>query len=273
MHLLLRAVLHPASSIALLAVLWLVVQHTSFSTRVLTLFFGALLYVSIRPGAKRNNSLWSSLAPHTSIMRVGEGTHSLDTTSKTVVVVSIPLDPNVDILTHALAFGKSALLSQSTVMYVCRNPSHQTLLFRLPLARLALWFLGGLMQYSRGLLLQLLKRRTSQNVVAIVLLPPPECQREKDGSTNYVVSLNHKGIFAAALKTGAVVVPALVSSNGTVDYGNCVPLHVVERGRGGSEQQAVPIPTPDQVRKLATAFSEELVQLHTKVANCKLTVL
>lgn len=114
------------------------------------------------------------------------------------------------------------------------------------------------MEYSRGLLLQLLKRKAKRPLVAIVLLPAPV-----RGNHPFVeMHIDQKGIFAAALKTGATVVPAIVLANGSVAYGPAIP----------TDEQGVAVPSPDQVRKLCGAFGEELVLLYKSVANSELRV-
>ncbi|CUI14739.1 membrane-associated protein, putative [Bodo saltans] len=151
-------------------------------------------------------------------------------------------------------------------MYICRKPSERAI-FWLPLARLMLWMLGGLMEYSRGLLLQLLKRKAKRPLLAIVLLPAPVVAPGRQSCAT--LHIEQKGIFAAALKTGSPVVPAVVLADGSVAYGKVVtPCAESDADKNG----VVLIPSPDQVRRLSTAFGEELVQLYKSVANIELRV-
>lgn len=260
MRSLLKVIFHPSSSVLILAVLWLLFQRANLIFRVLTLFFGSVCYMALRPRARRNVNLWSRLAPEGATTRVGEGSRSIDSVTRdtSCIVVSVPIESDVDILSHALAFGKTTIMSQSTVMYVCRDLTDR-IMFWMPLTRLVLWFMGGLVEYSRGLLLQLLKRKTanSGSTLAIVLLPPIR----KTGEGRSVDLHHNKGIFAAAIKTGAVVVPALVSKTGMVDYGACQ-----------AAIKPTPLPTPDQVQQLAALFASELVALHEKVTGKTLSV-
>lgn len=291
---LIRIVLHPASSVVLAAALCsAVVFHAPFISKVLLLFFGVLTYMILRPGARRNKSLWRALSRHGPSNQAAQpgradgGASScqrrcIDVASLkgNCVIVSIPVCESIDIIDHALAFSEHAasfsaatsLLSNSTVMYVCRKPLERAI-FWLPLARLMLWLLGGLMEYSRGLLLQLLKSKSNHPLLAIVLLPPPTKTspplNNKSSSTKgataagYQLTIQQKGIFAAALKTGATVVPALVQPNGTVAYGKSMEAEAKE---------GIAVPSPDQVRHLSTSFAAELSQLYKDITSCELRV-
>jgi hypothetical protein len=282
MHYALRIVLHPASSVAVACVIWSLIMHTTFAAKVLLVFFGALVYMFLRPGARRNALLWRALAPlraSSSLPVGGAGGNSrgstprspLDDLKGNCIIVSIPVSSALDVLDHALAFGgddASVQLSYSTVMYVCRTSTERTM-FWLPLARLALWLLGGLMEYSRGLLLQLLKRKSGRPLVAIVLLPPAVRSAGGTASTSScaVLNIQQKGIFAASLKTGATVIPCLVLEDGTVTYGKRI-----DPPSTANQLEGVAVPSPDQVRRLSTAFSEELSILYKNVTGTKLRV-
>jgi hypothetical protein len=276
MNNILRVVLHPASSVVVAALLVSIILHAAVTSKVLLVFFGVLLYMCLRPGARRNNGLWRVLSQSSTNSKAsgGEGgtrnalisstasSPQLESLRGNCVVVSIPVDSSIDVLDHAIAFGRApetSILSLSTVLYICRKPSERAI-FWMPLARLMLWMLGGLMEYSRGLLLQLLKRKAKRPLIAVVLLPAPvTTPRNKSFATLHI---DQKGIFAAALKTGSTVIPAVVLADGSVAYGNAVSTTI----------ENVSVPSPDQVRRLSSAVGEELVTLFKSVANVELRV-
>ena len=252
MKFLIKFALHPASSALFFAVAMYALLHGAFFWRVLTSFVFSMVYVIVGPRIKRNARLWKALATPKHPARVAEGTRLAEHNSPNIIV-SFPV-ANTTILQHALAFGSSVHFEQSTVLYVCESRQGSSV-FLLPVARVALWLLGGLMRYSRSLLLQLLKRKA--NFVAIVLEPP--VSRAPDGT--FYVTLKNKGLFAAAIKSKATVVPAVVSGDGSIDFGNAI-----------SAADSIPVPTPDDVRALSTAFGTELAALFANVTKKELTV-
>jgi hypothetical protein len=281
MNNILRVVLHPASSVVVAALLVSLILHAAATSKVLLVFFGVLLYMCLRPSARRNNGLWRVLSQsssnskasggagggkHTALFSSSASSPQLESLRGNCVVVSIPVDSSIDVLDHAIAFGRApetSILSLSTVLYICRKPSERAI-FWMPLARLMLWMLGGLMEYSRGLLLQLLKRKAKRPLIAVVLLPAPVTTPGK--KLFATLHIDQKGIFAAALKTGSTVIPAVVLADGSVAYGSAVST-TSENGDKG-----VSVPSPDQVRRLSSAFGEELVTLYKTVANVELRV-
>lgn len=278
--------LHPATSLVAIAIFLTFAYHTSIVLQLLLTFTVVLFYFVLGPRTRRNHHLWQSLAlPCKSCPseRCAATLLTPDADGRNKIIVSFPSDESLEIMDHALAFmeGPSASsssgsgkkeehtttrrvhpLSQCTALYVARTASDHGL-FRLPLARVMLWLLGGLLQYSRGLLLQLLLRRRG-SVVAVILQPPI---RRRNGTS--WCSLEDKGVFAAALKGGASIIPAVVSTKRsfsgpmevTVAYGTPVTL--------SDEPNPIAIPMPNQVQALSKLFGVELQRLFTETSGGK----
>ena len=121
----------------------------------------------------------------------------------------------------------------------------------LPLVRVTLHMLGGIMQYSRPLLLQLLQRKAR---AAVILQRPIQC---------HSANLKQKGVFAAAIKSGAIIVPVIVDrrKRGEVILGT--PLTVAKEE----------IPTAVAVRALAVDFGEELKRCYSQLAQESLVLV
>jgi hypothetical protein len=170
------------------------------------------------------------------------------------VIVSYQVG-GVDSMAHALAFGGPSF--RGATLLLAGNDPQEQLAYKLPVARVSLWLLGGIMQYSRSLLLQLLKRKSSgsssSSNMAVVLQPPIRW---------HTASVSGKGVFAAALKTSTPIVPALVLANGEIVLGNQISA--------GAE--AIATPTGDQVRLLSTQVAVELQNLYQRTTGSPLII-
>lgn len=239
-----RLFLHPVTSVAFVAVLAAYMFETSVVVKVVFTFCAALSYALVGPSSRRNAFVWRMLeSPAPRSGKIGADGLQVGG-SLPVIIVSYPLG-DTDMVDHALAYSGSHF-AHSGILSVCES----TVMFRLPVARTALWLMGGVMQYSRALLLQLLKRRSGSITVTL-----------HGRITANSVSLNRKGIFAAAIKVNAVIIPAFLKSDGALEFGMPVPA-------GGIHQT----PTPNQVRDLAAKFADELKALHLKVRGAELKI-
>ena len=121
----------------------------------------------------------------------------------------------------------------------------------LPLVRITLHLLGGIMQYSRPLLMQLIQRKSR---AAVILQRPIQ---------NHSANMKQKGVFAAAIKTGALIVPIIVDrrKKGEVILGNPITTTKTE------------VPTAEEVRSLAIAFGSELKKAYAKMTREQLLLV
>ena len=247
MNILLKGLMNPVSSLVFTTALCKVLYEQSIVVKVVCAFVAAVAYFIIGPRARRSSKFWSCFGLNRII--IAEGTKTADRTKPTVIV-SYPIGGAArDVLSHAFAYSGGAF-AHSTTLYVC-DSSHEALLYKLPVARSALWLIVGVMQYSRGLLLQLLKRRG--NVIAVTLQPQVR---------GHMASTSRKGLFAAALKSNASIVPALVLTSGDIVLGNAV-----------ATSAPTATPSPDQIRALVAEFAVELKSLYKATTGSTLQLI
>ena len=219
----------------------------------------AVLYIVLGPRVKRNRAAWSS-APR----GAKTGTGSLAASSgQAFGSMQTPL--------LFVVHGVPGLTSVQHALYALRAPEFDTAvtcvppsrLFRLPLSRIALSSLGGLMPYTRKLLGKLLRRHAAgaKSASHTVLLYPTPLTRNGAAAGEYAVTLDKKGAFSTALAVGATVLPCVSTGDGRLHVGKPV---------GGEHPTETPM--PQDVTGLARAYAESLRAVAAEKASMTLTV-
>jgi hypothetical protein len=234
-------VLAPLPNLVAAGIMLFGVSRLSFFPAVMSAVVMAVFYVIAGPRVQRSKAVWGLLSPKRQTMPTNEGSRD-KWHSPTLVVVHFASTSSTRVI-DSLAVATTAGLENAVVCV----PSPRV--FHLPLSRLAMKLLGGIVPYSRNVLINLLKRKGAAPVV--VTYPEPIRQ----GASGSELVLASKGPFSAALRTGATLVPCVVLDDGVPHFGEAVP--------GMPADQA---PAPEAVIALAGAYAAKLEQLHAKYA-------
>jgi hypothetical protein len=206
--------------------------------RIVVAAIFVISYILLTPNTKRGSWMWSA-GPVEAPKLLDREIFNVRGSPLLIVSYSLPSSGGPrNSWEHALSF-RHKTFSKAVVMV-----SGPELVLKFPLARFLLWLVGGLVPYTRGTLLHLLKRKTvNPNQVIVV-------SQNLSGST---IQLKNKGAFAAALKTGAAIIPALMLPDGSVALGPAT-----SRTAQGA------VPTIEEIIELATLHAAQLRELATK---------
>lgn len=290
--------LNPLASLVAMLLLWQYADEWSFVVKTSVGFIAALVYIALRPRPKRNKALWRSLGASPADSRVQRelgfavrNNAQLETRTTPLIVFSYEIKESdaacgpkkgllssfhclcqhdaSEFLDHAFAFATpdfdtipalyvgdvNTMDSRGRISGKCSSSTWwfgtAQLTGALPLVRITLHLLGGIMQYSRPLLMQLIQRKSR---AAVILQRPIQ---------NHSANMKQKGVFAAAIKTGALIVPIIVDrrKKGEVILGNPITTTKTE------------VPTAEEVRSLAIAFGTELKEAYHKMTRDELVLV
>ncbi|KEG12803.1 hypothetical protein DQ04_01411050 [Trypanosoma grayi] len=252
MYCLWKCALNPLLSVALVLAVCLCLYFSSLETILVVCFTLGLCYYGVNPRAQTNSKLWRRLAQGRSqAVRLAET--GLIAGTQPVVIVSFT-ECHTSWFDHALLYAQSDFRRFGA--WACFCLVHPlTSSFRLPLTRLALWKMGGVLEYRRGVLIDMMTRR---NLGVAVILHGSLRDCDAGRST---VRLQNKGMFGAFLRANALIIPAISTSDGRVIFGSAL-----------SPPCSGEVPTPVEVRNAVRQFSEELQRLHVKVFGSTLVV-
>lgn len=236
----LRFALTPRASLVFTIVAVTFAYSVGMLARLLLAGALAVAFMLVRPQPQRNVAAWRALALKPKKLVVASES---DLKTPPVIVVSFAFTSG-DAWDHAFSFA-APVFEKSTVLV--QEP--RTLL---PLVRLALFRLGGIIAYSRQALLQLLKKKKLQGPIVVAM---PRLT-EKDTK----VAIANKGAFAAAMKTGALLVPAVVTDSG------------VTLGKAVSPGASVAVPEAAAVRDLVGEFGKSLAAAFESATGKRLDV-
>jgi hypothetical protein len=285
-----------------MVLMWRYADEWSFVMKTSVGFIAALVYIALRPRPKRNKALWRSLGASPADSRVQRelglavrNNTQLESRTSPLIVFSYEIKEGCggegggvtskkgllssfhclcqhdasEFLDHAFAFATpdfdtipalyvgdvSTMDSRGRISGKCSSSTWwfgtAQLTGALPLVRITLHLLGGIMQYSRPLLMQLIQRKAR---AAVILQRPIQ---------NHSANMKQKGVFAAAIKTGALIVPIIVDrrKRGEVILGNPIPTTKTD------------VPTAEEVRSLAIAFGHELKEAYQKMTREQLVLV
>ena len=230
--------LHPLVNLAALAAAGYWVTRRDFFVASVAVVAAAVVYIVLGPRVKRNRVAWSSL-PRGATPPMGTNPEER---------AKWPTGAPLLYVVHGLpscTFARHAIVSlrapEFDTAVVCIPPSR---VFRLPLSRAALWWLGGVLPYTRTVLQNLLRRSRAPTVL---VYPTPPTSGGTGAGRSYGLLLDKKGVFAAALRHGSLVVPCLSPGDGRLLCGAPV---------GGCE--VVDVPAAADVTAVATAYAGNL---------------
>lgn len=247
----LRVLLHPLATALHLLVLYFATQHLPFVASCFIVILYAVVTLSVPIPAKRRVGAWARLFdPQTAAKVAAEDRGCLRPKSAPVVILSCatPIESRWQ---HVAAYNEASF-ENATVLSM--GPA---LTARHPAARVCLALLGGVMQYARPALLQLLRRPTS----AVIVTLPSAVSTPPGGSLR--VHLRNKGVFSAVLRSGAALVPSVVFADGSVVVGKVLPT------TGGGTAAGIAVPTPEQVVVLTKEYATALQALYSRNAASK----
>lgn len=158
------------------------------------------------------------------------------------------------VLAHFLEARNPRIIDAATISapgldraVVCVPAKHA---FQLPLSRLAIHLLGGVVPYSRSVVINLLRRK---NATPVVVASSDVFEAASGGLR---LTLANKGVFAAVLRTGATVVPCLVTDDGVAHFG--APIAAT------TDSSDATSPNPEQVVAFANKYGAALLALYNK---------
>lgn len=240
--------LHPVPNVAAVAALIVAASQLSFFLAVVLICVVAIVYVIVGPRVKRSRSLWGAACPPRKASDVTLSSNKT-TWGSPALVLHHAVKPTDDVLD---TIGLNSAPLDNAVFCV-----PHTRMFLLPLFRVFMWLVGGIVPYSRTVVINLLKRN---RCVVVVSYP----SAVKPAGSNLSLELQHKGVFAAALKTGASIIPCVTFENGGMHLGEPVKVANTET-----------VPTPDSVTDLSKRYAAAVAALYTKhnpTASRKLNV-
>jgi hypothetical protein len=236
--LLLKAALHPLPNVAVMITVAIAIGQLGFVPAAIVIVALATSYIVLGPRVKRNKAKWTSLAPRPAAPLVSAVDRSA--WPSPLVIVHHTLVEGAhghNAVTEALQLNYPDLASA----VVCIPRSNR---FHFPLSRFVINSMGGIMPYSRSVLLQLLGKRKHTVVVH---------HRIEVARGAASTSLARKGVFSAALMRGAAVLPSIAMEGGKVVFGDIIPA-----------VDNVAAPTTEQVVQLAGRYSKNLTALYDK---------
>jgi hypothetical protein len=289
--------LNPFASLLAMILAWWYADEWSFVVKTSVGFIGVLVYIALRPRPKRNKALWQSLGATPADRRVQRelglavrNNAQLETRTTPMIVFSYEIKESPigcskegllskfhclcqhdasGFLDHAFAFATqefdsipalyvgdtTTMDSRGRISGKCTDSTWwfgtAQLTGALPLVRITLHLLGGIMQYSRPLLMQLIHRKSR---AAVILQRPIR---------NHSANFKQKGVFAAALKSGALIVPVIVDRRGRGEVIVGTPISTTKTD----------VPTAEEVRSLAVTFGTELKGAYQKLTREQLVLV
>ena len=230
---LLPVLLHPATQLLFILLQVYCLFSVNLVLRLVLVALSVVLYIMLTPNTRRGSTMWGTPAEPTPVFTDREKFAQKHTP---IIVISYSNTPEDSGWRHALAF-RHRIFEKSVVMVVGAGRFGS-----LPLARFVLWFAGGLMPYTRGALINLLRRKAAAQHPVIVV---------SQSISNKKVDLSRKGPFAAALKCGASILPAIVLADGKVVIGTA------------TDCTATSVPTSEEVVATAKQHAARLRELAT----------
>lgn len=236
----LKVLLSPIPNFAAAAGIAYGVSRLPFFPAVVSVVCLAVSFIIVSPRVQRAKAVWRALCPSRAKHTAEPGAEAPK--SPSVVVAHFVKSSGSRIADMARLGGPAA--ADGAVICV-----PHTRAFHLPLSRLAINLLGGVVPYSRTVVLSLLKRKTGGGP-AVVAYPEPVTAA---AGGNLQLVLASKGVFSAALRTGATMIPCLVLEDGSAHYGRPVPVAAVDSA-----------PAPEVVVKLAADYAAALEAVYAK---------
>ncbi|KAH9588612.1 hypothetical protein LSM04_001179 [Trypanosoma melophagium] len=253
MYRLWKLALNPLISALLVVIVSLLLCYTSVVTSLAVCFVLGLCYYSLTPRVQANGDIWRRLAHGRSHPVKLPHMESMNETTP-VVIVSFP-EKGISWFDHTLLYAQSDFGRFGPWACFCLvNPLTSS--FRMPVARFVLRKMGGILEYRRDVFIDLMSRR---NLHVSVILYDQFVGSHHSSQTP--VQLQNKGMFGAFLRLQAFIIPAVVCSDGRVEFGSV--LSPVCRGK---------VPAPFEVRGAVRQFAEELQRLHLEVFGSVLEV-